>query len=479
MRLVYLPVVSARNIQSAPSYNFWRSFRTHALEIDPNSVFFVLVPKVDEDNRWQGGADWDGPRTHVIEIDMHEHQFDDLALVTRDFWEKFNERFGEYYFDVILSERPMLAPMLRNLASFHVLSKSRNPLVVNRDQFVMTSESEKIHFGDELLEVFGWVSAPTIYQSPHQLDRAMTVARKHVTGTNLARMRENSMVFPLGIDCAEVDQINMAERSHKYEKLTVNYSHKLFIEQKFLESLKIMDSTFAGGRPIELQIVTGSSASKMHMLKSARQYKYIRTYGSMGRTAFLKQMAQAHVFISNSWYEDFSATVVEQMYSGLIPVLVREPWSEYLVPNGYPYLFESMSEGQAMLRYVCDNYEAVHAEWMPDIQEKIRREFDLNAIVPRMVVWIAELNEKRLASLRAATPALTELIGQVYEWLPTEFDLELFYDGIKKHAENLDVRKQATESRATSPWLCVDILLREHPDLVDTGDARGVFRKGD
>lgn len=477
MRIAYLPIVSARNVQAAPSYNFWLAFRRHALRLDPQAVFYVLVPRLGEDTRWQSGADWSGERTFVIEIDMAEMQFDDLALVTRDVWEHFNERFGDLYFDVMFTERPMTVPILKKLIQHPIVSKSRRPVIVARDQVTLDVGWFKIDPVEEMLQACGWVSAPTIFQSPHQAKRALSIARKHLAPAHLNRMADSMAVFPLGIDCDDIDAINMTERDQKYDQITVNYSHKLFIEQKFLESLKIMDSTFAGGRDVHLQIVTGSSAAKMYMLPRARPYKHMTTFGGMGRTAFLKQMARAHVFVSNSYYEDFSATVAEQIYTGLVPVLLRADWSEYLVGKEYPYLFDSMEQGQAMLRYVVDNYAAVRDEVVPGLQKKMREEFDLQMIVPQMVRWMMDLHESRLAGMKQASKSLIEVIGEAYEFLPDTFDLPMFYAAIKEKAEALDVTNQKTESRATSPWLCVDVLRRSHPDLVDLGTVPPTYAK--
>lgn len=475
MRIVYHPVISARNIQAAPSYGFFQAFRRHLLKADPNAVLYVLVPKLDG-TRWKEGADWSGPRTHLVPVTMAEEQFNDLALVTREIFDLFNERFGSLYFDVFLTERPQTVPIVKKLIQHPIVSKSRRPMIVCRDQLTLGTDHFKIDPVEELLQAAGYSEAPTIFQSPHQAKRGVTIARKHLQPHHVRRMTDQMQVFPLGIDCDDVDAINMAERSQKYDELRVTYSHKLFIEQKFLESLKIMDSVFAGGRPVTLQIVTGSSAAKMSMLPRARQYKYMETYGGMNRTAFLKQMARAHVFISNSYWEDFSATVVEQIWSGLIPVLARYDWSEYLVPKDYPYLFGSMDEGQAMLRYVVDNYEQVYRSWHYPLVEKVRQEFDLKAIVPEMVGWIRGLHEAR--PLKAASRDLQQVISDAYDVLPDEFDLPMFYEAIKKVADHLDVTKQGTESRATSPWLCVDLLHRQHPDLVDLGGEAASYRKG-
>lgn len=478
MRYAYLPIVSARNVQAAPSYNFFLAFRRHVLRADPQAVFYVLTPRLGEDTRWMSGADWAGERTHVIEIDMAEMQFDDLALVTRDVWERFNERFGDLYFDVMFTERPMTVPILRKLIQHPIVSKARRPLIVTRDQVTMDVGWFKCDPIEEMLQACGWVSAPTIFQSPHQAKRALAIARKHLQPAHVNRMADSMKVFPLGIDCDDIDAINSTERGEKYDQITVNYSHKLFIEQKFLESLKIMDSTFAGGRDVHLQIVTGSSAAKMTMLPRARPYKHMATYGGMNRTGFLKQMARAHVFVSNSYYEDFSATVAEQIYTGLVPVLLRAEWSEYLVGADYPYLFDTMDQGQAMLRYVVDHYEEVRAAVVPALQAKMRAEFDLQQIIPQMVDWMMGLHRDRMTTLKAASRSLVDVIEQAYQALPDEFDLPVFYAAIKDKAQMLDVTNQKTESRATSPWLCVDILRRDHPDLVDLGTVPPTYRKG-
>ena len=476
MRIAYLPVISARNVQSAPSYNFFVALHRHALQLDPTSVFYVLVPEVVDGNRWQGGADWSLPRTHVLPVTMNESQSVELGLITRDVFELFNERFGECYFDLILSEKPMLASLLRQVTEFHVNTKSRGTLVVNRDQFTQDRGSQHCSVEVELLQAAGWLAGPTIFQSDHQLKRAMGVARRHLAPAHVRSIGEQSVVFPLGIDCADVDSTNMAERGQKNPDVTVNYSAKLFHQNKFVESLKIMDSTYAGGRQVELQVVTGSAAAKLAMIPRSRPFAYITTFGGTGRRQFLKQMARAHIFISNSPWEDFSATICEQLWTGLVPVLPDEPWARYLLPAQYPLLFRSMDEGQAMLRYAVDNLADLQAEWVPRIQQKVAAEFDLAAIVPQMLTWMAELNAKRRTDTAAATGQLRELVEKAFEAVPAEFGEEELYAAIKENSEGLDVNRDV-ESRSTSRWLCVDIMLATHPELVDLGGRRVRWQK--
>ncbi len=476
MRFAYSPVVSSRNISAAPSYQWFLAFRRYVLLEDPNAVFYVLIPRMDAGDAWQEGADWSGPRTHLIPVQMAVSQFDDLSLVTREVYDRFNERFGDLHFDVWITEKPMIAPILKNLLSFKIRQKSRHPLVVNRDQFVVDVDWFKVTATEELLEAAGWCCAPTVFQSDHQAKRAVAIARKHVTPAHLKRMTEMMRTWPLGIDCADVDRINSDERGEKYDDITINYSHKLFLEQRFLQSLKIMDNVLAGGRAVRLQIVTGSSAAKLSMIRDARKYRYISTYGGMNRPAFLKQVARAHLFISNSIYEDFSATVVEQIWTGLLPVLLRAPWSEYLVGKEYPYLFRTPEEGGAMIRYVVDNYEAVRDEWVPRLREQVLARFDLAAIVPEMLEWMQLLHRERIEGLRAITGPIRQLVRAAVDVLPAEFGIPDFAAAVRKVGNGVDIDRDV-ETHSTSRMLVVDAMLAEHPDLIDLGTERPTWRK--
>lgn len=476
MRICLFPVYSSRFVPASPSINFVRALIVRAQEIDPKTTFYVIAPSKD-DPAWEyGKLDVLGglPRTHVVYLPMYRNQFDDLSLITRDFWERFNERFGDLYFDVLINERPMLAPMLQKLAAFHLEGRSRVPVVINRAQIVVKKEWFKLGEFCELQEIVGMYSAPTVFQSPHQLKMAVNVARKYLKPAQIEVIKKNAVVFPLGIDCTEVDAINGEERKVKNEEVTINYSHKIFLEQKFMESLTIMDSVLAGGRHVRVQVVTGSAESKFSMLKRARKFRHMEIHGRMDRPSFLRQMAKAHIFISNSWYEDFSATVVEQIYTGLIPVLVRADWSEYLVPDDYPFLFESMTDGQGMLRYVVDNYEEIRDEWVPRLQAHVLEHFDLGTIAADMFEWMKQMRFDR-DGVNALTPMMRELADEVWEELPEVFDIADVTEVTARLSTNvrLDVER---ETHSISRWWFVDKLLAGR-NVEDQGDLIVSWRK--
>lgn len=469
-----MPVISAKNVQAASSYQFFLSMRRQMLKLHPEAYFYVVAPLVRAGAPWHDGADWEGPRTHVVYAEMQGSMYDDLALVTRDFYDRFNERFGDLYFDLIITERPMVAPLLKKLASFHIPSKSRTPLVIVRDQFVISKDYNPASDNLEMLQACGWVNGPVIFQSDHQAARAITVASRYFKPALVRRLAENSVVFPLGIDCDDVDQQNMEERDQKLPQITINYSHKLFLAQSFLQSFAVMDSVLAGGRNIGLQIVTGSSEIKMSMIEKARKFKHFDFYGSQSRKQFLRQTAKAHIFVSNSVYEDFSATVVEQIYTGLIPVMLDAPWSRYLVGDDYPFLFRDTPHSHAMLRYVVDHYEEIREEWQEKLQTRMKERFDLAHIVPAMADWFQIQHDERIAKLKWG-PGLSAVLDLAWEALPEEFDLPMFYKAISANARSVNVTKD-NEGMSTSAWLCMDYLQKKYL-MEDLGTPQPSYRK--
>lgn len=481
MRVVIVPVISSRHLASAPSLNFIHSFIEQSLVYDPQAVFTIVLPSESPEWNYEGFDSFqDVPRTHIFKTAMYRNQFDDLTLITRDLWEALNERFGTHYFDVIMNEKPSLAPMLKKLSSFHVKSKSRIVPILNRDQMIVQEKWFKNAQQEELLEVFGWLTAPTIFQSDHQLLEAVGVARKYLLPIHVERLKNKSLVYPLGVDCDDIDRINgdisYPAVDENDGEVVINYSHKLFMEQKFLDSLKIMDSIFAGGRKVKLQIVTGSSPMKMSMIKGARQYKYMDIHGRSNREQFLRLSKQAHVFISNSYYEDFSATVVEQLYSGVIPVLLNKPWSRYLLPEGYPYLFNTPDEGNMMIRYVVDNYKEVADEWRQKIVDKVRNEFDLKVIAVNMYKRLEAEHATAKQQMRSS-PSIFELVDDVWNELPETFDVDTICKTVKKLSKHLDIEKDA-ESMSTPKWYFTDLLIGKYRDQVyDVGGEIVEWRK--
>ena len=477
MRIVLFPVISSRFVPAAPSINFVRAFVHRVLDVDPEAVFYLVLPDETVDKSgWQYGEEIHLPRTHIVKVPMYRSQFDDLHLMTREFWELFNERVGGLWFDAILNERPALAGPLLRLSSFHIESKSRHPTVVNRNQIVLKSDWFGSGAIDEMMETVGSWAVPTVYQSPHQMVEAHAMARRYLQPAQMRRLQDHSHVVPLGIDCDDVDATNMVERSQKHPQITINYSHKLFLEQKFIESLALMDSVFAGGRDVGLQIVTGSSPSKLSFLKDARRFRYMHTVGRASRQVFLREMAKAHLFVSNSVYEDFSATVVEMMYTGLIPVLPDRPWARYLVPDGYPYLFRDSAEAQAMVRYVVDNHEQISLEWVSTIQEDIRARFDLKNIAVDLYELMRRYRAEDLEAQKVSGP-MVEVVDQVWAELPDVFGIPEIAQLVRVHARNMDLEKEA-ESKSTSKFMFVDQLLRRHgAGLVDLGTLHPTWQR--
>ena len=274
----------------------------------------------------------------------------------------------DFYFDIIFNEKVANASIIRQIAMFCVWWKSVNPLIVNRDQFIISKDVVDWGYWNiddwyEMNEALWRIIAPTIFQSPQQRKVAEVIMRKYFRPKLFDKFRENAKIFPLWIDCDEVEQITKWIK--KNDTITVTFSSKLYDWVKYQDSFWTLDKAIITSKwKIDAQIITASWEMSFTR-PEVQQYQYIKHLCKAWRKEFLEESAKAHIFISNCLYQDFSMTMVEQLYLWLIPVLPDVDWSKYLLPEWYPYLFKTKNEQLAMIQEIAENYEQIRDERVP------------------------------------------------------------------------------------------------------------------
>ena len=85
------------------------------------------------------------------------------------------------------------------------------------------------------------------------------------------------------------------------------------------------------------------------------------------REEALRVMEKAHAFLFWSSHELFAVSVWEMLAAGLIGVFKREDWHKGLLPDDYPYQFDTFLEAYQMLSHIYENYDKVKEElaWVP------------------------------------------------------------------------------------------------------------------
>ena len=442
MRILYIPQMSNKLLNASSSYNFFSVFSKAVLKEHPDTIFYFVKPQIIG-SKYHESEQVEFPNTIIVPVEAYENQIDDVLLVSKNFYNLFNERRTDFYFDVIFNEKVANASIIRQIAMFCIWWKSVNPLIVNRDQFIISKwivDAEYANIDDwyELNEALWRLTAPTIFQSPQQARVAELVTKKYFRPKLFDKLKKNIKIFPLWIDCDEVDKITAWIK--KNDVKTVTFSSKLYNGTKYQDSLEVMDKVFTTSKSkIDVQVIT-ASWEMVFSKPDNKKFCYMRRLCNAWRKEFLEESAKAHIFISNCIYQDFSMTMTEQLYMWLLPVLPDVAWSKYLLPEWYPYLFKTKDEQIAMIKHIAENYDDLYKERVPKIRKKIKEEFDLSNVSLKIYDYFEELIKERNEKYKISD-SIKEVFNNAIWILPDRFTADDFYEAIRKCSAVLDVEK--------------------------------------
>lgn len=98
---------------------------------------------------------------------------------------------------------------------------------------------------------------------------------------------------------------------------------------------------------VEFQLTTNSASDLSVELKN--KYKFV-TYYRSSREEFWERLRNCNFCISFSTTEGMPASILEAICWGVIPILIRDEWSEDMAGKDYPFLFDNFTQAVAHIR---------------------------------------------------------------------------------------------------------------------------------
>ena len=386
LRVVYFPIYSnPRALESSPSYNYIKKLVHYMRKAHDDVFFYICFPRMGKTNyrdHWQfANKDPDSLFNYagvkIVFLDMYTVSQSEMVMMTKEFWDEFNEITGKHYYDVVLNERPELAPILRKLVGHPLdLRGIKNPIVNTIQQ--IPDRDRKAYIEDEYLMAAGSLVGRTYFQSPHHMEKFRKTIGYHLSPSLMLEFDKRARVIPMGIDLDELTALKEKYWDEKPKTIGISFSRKMYNFIKYEQSLDLLDRCYKSGRNVRVNVITPSSAIK-HMPDGFE--KYAKVMRGTGRHEFLEVNAKEnHVFIVHSPWEDFSMTTVEQLGLGLIGILPNLPWARYLVGDDYPFLFDDNNEALAMLKFCADDYQKAFDMSVPRTIQRIKDMFDMRAL---------------------------------------------------------------------------------------------------
>ena len=96
MRILYIPQMSNKLLNASSSYNFFSVFNKAILKAHPDTVFYLVKPQIIW-SKFHESEVLEFPNTIIVPVEAYENQIDDVLLLSKNFYNLFNERFLFWY----------------------------------------------------------------------------------------------------------------------------------------------------------------------------------------------------------------------------------------------------------------------------------------------------------------------------------------------------------------------------------------------
>jgi len=104
----------------------------------------------------------------------------------------------------------------------------------------------------------------------------------------------------------------------------------------------------------------------------------VEVSGLVPKSEYWGRLAETDAFLATAQDESYGLQYVEAMYAGVVGVFPDRAWVRSIVPPGYPFVYGSQQDAEAMLYYVVTNRDAAR-ELVAGMPEWIRVNHDRTA----------------------------------------------------------------------------------------------------
>lgn len=222
-------------------------------------------------------------------------------------------------------------------------------------------------FGRQWLQIGGSIAADRVVTNSRYTTRMMTEAfSAYLNPAALRAITDKTETLPFGF----VDDDLATHPITPHDKPVVIYNHRfeLYKQPKVTaDVLRSLRSRF----DFEVWIT-------QYIAQKVGEFPFDRTVGDPDHRVYLDNIAVPAINTLNSVHETFCISVLDSLALGHVVVLPNRVTFPELVPEGYPYLFESTDEQTRMLASILRDWPRAHDEWSSRLREHARSRFNLD-----------------------------------------------------------------------------------------------------
>lgn len=232
------------------------------------------------------------------------------------------------------------AVLTNQVAMTSVYRRMLDKPMVNLQMWTATPRARKVLPGlyagetDIWQETISPVLAPNLWESTMQYDETIKLLRGHVDTT---WVEEHSKVLPLGVLTNQLDEVYQQRMAR--DRPGMFWGAQWMSMKGYEKTARVMAKTHAA---------TGCEILMSTPSTDVQPVFDVPLVQGQDRSQFYRHMAMGDVFVCNSIWESYGIAWLEMLASGMLGVYGPSWWIEYVLPDWYPFVADSVKEQTEM-----------------------------------------------------------------------------------------------------------------------------------
>lgn len=358
------------NMNSDSNYAYLRIVLPELARKSENTLFLLLFPDPDFGNdKWHYTQD--GLQSERIRFIKWPY---DTAMATSVLgfpvmrWKEVEDKYGPCLYWIHQVE------MGHNIAYGYKKSYSKMsiPSIVAQHRYVIHKSLPypyETQFGRQWNQIGGSIAAHrVVFNSEHTKHMAREAFSDFLNDTVLQSVMKKSSVLHYGLIRGD-EPVAPEATDHKP---VILYNHRFEAYKKPELTASVLGALRSSGYDFSVWITQAVDQ------RIGNEFPVDRVIHTPLRPDYLRAISVPAINTINTVHETFCIAMLDSIMLGHLCVCPNAITFPELLPQGYPYLFNSVNEQKNMLQHILSTWPAEYNKWRPILAEHARTKFDLD-----------------------------------------------------------------------------------------------------
>jgi len=325
-----------------------------------------------------------------VEMDIDLPDWRDEVMLTKEWYNLFNQFKGTYQYDVVISNKIQPLAMIKKLLEFtpdrrDSFNTIPIPIIANPMLFAMVRDRAKDVFmfphDAECVEWSLVYADSVVVISPNEIDMIRSSLMKMFNASTVREIMKK-VTWNSGFDESYFKScLDSAgkEESWAGNKVVLSASRLAPVKQLPLVT-EVFEKliTLTGARcVINTPDTEGAELDAINEIRRSTEL-----YTGASYSDYLRRLNSADVFVVASKLESLCWTMFEAFAAGCIVAGIRQPWMRGLIPEDYPFMYRDKDELLLGLQAILESTSDSRNKYAP-FREQVLSSISWDAYVSR------------------------------------------------------------------------------------------------